>query len=459
MTRRDGTELVLLAALWGASFLFMRTGAPEFGPVPLVFVRVTGACALLLPLLAWQRDQPALRQHWRPLLVVGISNSALPFVLFTLAALVLDVGLSGIFNATAPLWGALIAWLWLHDRPSPLRALGLAIGFAGVLGLGWDRASFRPGEHGVSPTVGIVACIAATLCYGFSVNYTRKRLLGVPPMAVAAGSQLAAALVTLLPALWLWPAAPPSSAAWGAAAVLALVCTGLAYVVLSPDRPRRPGTGDAVTFLFAPAIAWARSSCASLDMLLVRSRIVGHRTGRDRQARAALTIPDGRHQPQIRSAAAMFMLAATAPVDRGCRLSPPRSRPAIVLPPGRPARGTSRKAGCHATCSAVKARRLNRPPRRRFDFHSRYPALRLHPGGASSAASSASTPNTCAPGALSTMSHLPDPSWPRLCQRSLCRKQRSADCTPTAPGLCEPAACSAVGKVETLPAAGLRWTA
>lgn len=273
MTRRDGTELVLLAALWGASFLFMRTGAPEFGPVPLVFVRVTGACALLLPLLAWQRGLPALRRHWRPLLVVGITNSALPFVLFTLAALVLDVGLSGIFNATAPLWGALIAWLWLHDRPSPLRALGLAIGFAGVLGLGWDRASFRPGEHGVSPTVGIVACIAATLCYGFSVNYTRKYLLGVPPMAVAAGSQLGAALVTLLPALWLWPAAPPSSAAWGAAAVLALVCTGLAYVLYFRLIAHvGPAQAIAVTFLIpAFAIAWGAiflGERITLDMLL-----------------------------------------------------------------------------------------------------------------------------------------------------------------------------------------------
>ena len=133
MKPRDAAELLLLAALWGASFLFMRIGAPEFGPAALVFVRVAGASALLLPLLAWHGEGPALRAHWRPLMVVGVFNSALPFLLFTVAALVLNAGLSGIFNATAPLWGAVVAWLWLKDRPTRARAAGLAVGFAGVL--------------------------------------------------------------------------------------------------------------------------------------------------------------------------------------------------------------------------------------------------------------------------------------------------------------------------------------
>jgi drug/metabolite transporter (DMT)-like permease len=231
MNARNATELVLLAALWGASFLFMRIGAPEFGPVALVFVRVAGASALLLPLLAAQGQLGALRQHWRPLLVVGLLNSALPFALFTVAALTLSAGLSGIFNATAPLWGAVVAWLWLKDKPTPARALGLVIGFGGVLVLAWGKASFKPGLHGVSPAVGIAACITATLLYGFTVNFTKRALQGVPPMAVAAGSQSWAALVTLGPALWLWPTSNPSAGAWTAVAVLALACTGLAYIL------------------------------------------------------------------------------------------------------------------------------------------------------------------------------------------------------------------------------------
>jgi drug/metabolite transporter (DMT)-like permease len=258
MNIAHAAELVLLAALWGASFLFMRIGAPEFGPVALVFVRVAGAAAVLLPLACGRGDGGALRTHWRPLLLVGVVNSALPFLLFTLAALVLNAGLSGIFNATAPLWGALIAWLWLHDKPSPSRSLGLAVGFAGVLFLSWDRASLQPGDHGVSPTVGIVACLAATLMYGLGVNVTKKHLAGVPPLAVAAGSQLAASLVLLAPALWLWPGTTPGAPAWAAAAALAVFCTGLAYLLYFRLIAQvGPAQAIAVTYLIpAFAIGW-----------------------------------------------------------------------------------------------------------------------------------------------------------------------------------------------------------
>jgi drug/metabolite transporter (DMT)-like permease len=231
MTRRDGVELLLLAALWGGSFLFMRLAAPEFGPLALVFVRVAGASALLLPLLVFRGETAALRTHWRPILVVGVTNSALPFAGFALAALVLNAGLMAIFNATAPLWAAVIGTLWLKDRLSGLRWLGLGIGFAGVLGLAAGQASLKPGEHGISPALGVAACVVATVLYGFAANYTKARLKGVPPIAVAAGSQLGAAALLALPALWHWPAARPGAGAWGAAIVLALACTGLAYVL------------------------------------------------------------------------------------------------------------------------------------------------------------------------------------------------------------------------------------
>ena len=258
MRPRDAAELLLLAALWGASFLFMRIGAPEFGPAALVFVRVAGASTLLLPLLAWRGDAHALRAHWRPLMVVGVVNSALPFLLFTVAALVLSAGLSGIFNATAPLWGAVVAWVWLKDKPTPARAAGLAIGFAGVLFLAWDRASFKPGEHGVSPALGITACVTATLLYGFTVNYTKKALTGVPPMAVAAGSQAWAAVFTLAPALWFWPAEWPGVRAWAAVAVLAVACTGLAYLLYFRLIAHvGPAQAIAVTYLIPVfAIGW-----------------------------------------------------------------------------------------------------------------------------------------------------------------------------------------------------------
>lgn len=231
MTRRDLTELVMLGAIWGASFLFMRLGAGEFGPIALAFLRVAGASLMLMPLLMQRGELGALRKHWRAIAVVGIVNSAVPFVLFAVAALVLTTALMSVFNATASIWGALIAWLWLHDRLGASRWLGLAIGVAGVVGLSWGKADFKPGDHGISAALGIVACIVATVFYGLGANVSRRYLAGVPPMAVAAGSQLVAALALLPPALWLWPSKVPGSTAWGAAVALALLCTGAAYIL------------------------------------------------------------------------------------------------------------------------------------------------------------------------------------------------------------------------------------
>ena len=231
MKGRDLSELLLLGALWGASFLFMRMGAVEFGAAPLVFVRVAGACLLLLPLLALHGQLAALRQHWRPIALVGVINSALPFLLFVIAAYALTAGLMAVFNATAPIWGAIVGWIWFKERPSASRGLGLAMGLAGVVGLAWGKADFKTSTAGISPALGIGACVLATVLYGISANYSRKKLGGIPPLAVATGSQLSAAAFTALPALWWWPSVAPSGTAWVAAAVLAVACTGLAYLL------------------------------------------------------------------------------------------------------------------------------------------------------------------------------------------------------------------------------------
>ncbi len=251
MRRIDVAELFALAALWGAAFLFMRMGAAEFGPVALAAVRVTGAALLLIPLLALRGQMGTLRRHWRPVFVVGITNSALPFLLFSYAALSITAGLSAIFNAAAPLFAAVIAWLWLKDRLTPMRVLGLVIGFAGVFWLAWDRASFKPGGTGLAT----LACIAATVLYGWSANLTKRYLGGVAPLAVAAGSQLSAACVLALPALWWWPRTAPSGPAWLTAALLAVFCTGVAYVMFF-RLIANVGPANAITVTFlVPAFA------------------------------------------------------------------------------------------------------------------------------------------------------------------------------------------------------------
>lgn len=257
MRRADLAELMALAAIWGASFLFLRLGAAEFGPVALAFVRVGLAAAVLVPWMLWRGDGPALRQHWRPILGVGLVNSALPFVAFGVAALAIPAGLMSIMNATVPLWTAAIAWLWLAERPGRWRAVGMAIGLGGVTALSLQKSSL-PAMGGVGPLAGFAACLAATAMYGFAANFTRTRLAGVPPAALAAGSQLSATLALAVPAALLWPDVPPSSAAWGAAGALALVCTALAYVMYF-RLIAHVGATRAVTVTFlipAFALAW-----------------------------------------------------------------------------------------------------------------------------------------------------------------------------------------------------------
>jgi drug/metabolite transporter (DMT)-like permease len=274
MRPRDTADLLMLATLWGASFLFIRLGAAEFGPVALAALRCLGATLFLLPILLLRGQGDALRRHWRGVAVVGLLNSALPFVLYGVAMLAINAGLSAIFNAATPLWAAAIGALWLHERLGPMRVLGLFIGLAGVVGLAWDRAAFTPNEHGVSAALAIAACLGATALYGYAACFAKKRLSGVPPMALATGSQLSAALALALPAIALRPVAMPSATAWIGLALLAVLCTGVAYILyFRLIAHTGPTNASAVTFLipaFAAFFGWL-----FLDEAITLSMVIG----------------------------------------------------------------------------------------------------------------------------------------------------------------------------------------
>ncbi|MBV8619808.1 MAG: EamA family transporter [Curvibacter sp.] len=248
-----GLEFVLLAALWGASFLFMRLGAAEFGPLPTAGLRVLLATVFLWPVMVWRGQWPALRRHWRAIALIGLINSALPFALYAWAVMSINTGLAAILNATSPLCGALIAWVWLGQRPDRLRSLGLLIGFGGVLLLAGDQASFKPGGSGLA----VLACLGATLCYGWAANLTRRHLAGVPALALACGSQLGSAVALLAPTLMYWPSQTPGPQAWAAVAAIAVLCTGIAYILyfrlIEHAGPAKALTVTFVTPLFAVA--------------------------------------------------------------------------------------------------------------------------------------------------------------------------------------------------------------
>jgi drug/metabolite transporter (DMT)-like permease len=248
---RDAVELVVLAALWGGSFLFMRVAAPELGPVPLVALRVGIAAACLVP--AALRTLGELRGRVGHVVVVGALNSALPFCLLSFATLSLSAGLTSILNATSPLWGGLVAHLWLKERLTAARAAGLAIGFGGVAFLATGRGAIEA-RSGVA----MLAALGATLSYGVAASYARRKLAGVRPLAAAAGSQLAATILLAPAALAAWPSGPVAPRAWGAVAALGVACTAIAYVLYF-RLIARVGASRAisVTFLVPPfAVAW-----------------------------------------------------------------------------------------------------------------------------------------------------------------------------------------------------------
>jgi len=239
-------DFVSLAAMWGASFLFMRMGAAEFGVFATAGLRVAIAAAFLTPILWFSGHWGELQRKAGAILFIGLLNSGIPFALFSYAVLSITTGMTSILNATVPLFGAVIAWLWLKDRPTNSRILGLLIGFGGVILLAGEKASFKPGGTGWA----VLACLLATVCYAFAASFTKRYLTGVHPLATATGSQIGASIGLALPTLWFWPAQMPGLKPWLALVALGVVCTGVAYILYFRLIERAgPARALAVTFV------------------------------------------------------------------------------------------------------------------------------------------------------------------------------------------------------------------
>ena len=256
MKTSDITALVVLGALWGASFLFMRMGANEFGGMALAGMRAIGAAICSAPLLTRMR-LTEMRTHWRDIAIVGIANSALPFVLFSFAAKSLPAGVSAISDAIAPLLVALSGWMLLGEKLSPVQASGLVIGFTGVVWLVAGTVGFGGGTHAMGWAM--AACLGANVCYTFGAHYSHRRLRsGVTPLSVATGSQLAAAVLLLPFTVWMWPAQNPGWTAWLAVLGLAALCTSLAYVLFYGLMARVGASRSMVVMFLIPVfgVVW-----------------------------------------------------------------------------------------------------------------------------------------------------------------------------------------------------------
>lgn len=223
----DVLDLLILSAVWGASFLFMRIAAPEFGPFALNELRVAIAALFLLTIFLRRGEVRELKLNWRKLAMVGTLNSAVPFCLLSFATLYLTGGFAAILNATSPLWAALIAWVWLSALLNMSRVAGLIIGFAGVIVLVWNRVSLDVDDV----SLGIVAAIVASFFYGIGANYIKKKTGDISSLALATGSQMAAAIILLPGAVLFWPSEPIPTQAWISVIVMGIASTGYAYIL------------------------------------------------------------------------------------------------------------------------------------------------------------------------------------------------------------------------------------
>jgi drug/metabolite transporter (DMT)-like permease len=227
MNTKQIGALLLLSALWGGSFLFMRIAAPVLGPVLLIELRVLIAGVALLVYMLVTRSAFDLRARWKHYLVIGIINSAIPFTLIATAELYLTAGLAATLNATSPLFGAVVAAIWINEALTKKKVIGLALGLLGVsILVGWSPFPFS-----LTLAVSVAASLAAAACYGIGGVYTKVYMQGASSKAVATCSQLGAALV-LLPLIFVAPSRhAPTPIVLLAVVALALLCTAVAYLL------------------------------------------------------------------------------------------------------------------------------------------------------------------------------------------------------------------------------------
>jgi drug/metabolite transporter (DMT)-like permease len=227
MHSTDLIRLIILAAIWGASFLFMRIIAPVLGALWTAEARVAIAGIAMLIFMSATGRAMHFGRNWKQYLILGTINSALPFALFSYAALTLPAGYSAIVNATSPLWGALIGAAVLNERLTARKITGLFIGVAGVAFL----VRLGPAEFTPQVLTAALACVGAAICYGVAGAYSKKASLSIAPPLMATGSQLAAAVV-ILPFLTLSPVrGEVTHDILVIATALALLCSAVAYFI------------------------------------------------------------------------------------------------------------------------------------------------------------------------------------------------------------------------------------
>ena len=225
---RNYIELLLMSAIWGSSFLFLRIAAPEFGPFLLIQLRVLTAAIVMLPICMIFGKWDELIANWRVIFLVSLTNMAVPFCLFAYAALSMGSGLLSIMNATVPFFTALIGFAIFGQRLSSLSLFGMAVGFSGVIVLVFDPDAVSLAEGGL---LAVSAALCACFLYGMALNLVSRRLTAVSGLAITTGSLLFASVLLLPFSIQSLPDDRPGVYAWMAVMALGIGCTALAYLM------------------------------------------------------------------------------------------------------------------------------------------------------------------------------------------------------------------------------------
>ncbi|GLZ30975.1 transporter [Lentzea sp. NBRC 105346] len=194
MRKADWARLLILGALWGASFMFLRILAPVIGAVPTAGLRVGVGGLAFLPYFAMIRFQPRWSAHWKHYIVVALFNVAAPMLLFSFAAVHIPSSYSAIINSSTPLFGTLLSAVFLSQQLTVRGIVGLVVGMTGV---GFVTSGGSSGHHSTAFWLGIGACLLAALCYALAGVYVKRFAHGVDPVGTAGCSQLLAGLFIL----------------------------------------------------------------------------------------------------------------------------------------------------------------------------------------------------------------------------------------------------------------------
>jgi drug/metabolite transporter (DMT)-like permease len=267
VSRSNAALLVVLSAIWGSSFLFIKLGVDELEPTVVALGRLFVGAAILLPIAASRGGLGLLRPHLRTVATLGLLNNALPFWLFGFAETRISSGLAAVIQAAAPIFTVLLAIrLDPSQRATGTRLAGIAVGFVGV--------ALLVGAQTGGQVVGAIAVLAASLCYAASALFAGKRARTIPPLHLAAG-QLGCGLLLMAPfgLLQLPDEAPPAKA------VLAIVALGalgsaLAYVLYFALIARAGASRAILVTYLVPAFALVYGALF-LDEKVTASAVAG----------------------------------------------------------------------------------------------------------------------------------------------------------------------------------------